>query len=293
MRRFMEGRLLSSHTKAGRVRRAVSIAAALLSAVCLLGLGAAAPAAPTPTPSLAVVISVDGLSWDRLQYYRPWYVSGLKRLLDESRLETETRYRHLNTETGPGHASLSTGAPPRVSGVVGNRWFELQPDGSLRGLNCVERPAPEGPPGNAADVLPRGREERPDLRLRPVGGARGLGRLGRGGPRPHAPRLRAQGRDGGVRLRRRARPLQHEARAPLRSASPDDTYGAGAGRLARAHPWRRPCRTPAGSPSGFALRQGPFGDFHGRPPGDPRRLLVRPGQRPLRHLTVLRAARTA
>ena len=103
---------------------------------------------PKPAiPKLAVVVSVDGLSWDRLQYYRPWYLAGLKRLLDESRVETNARYRHLNTETGPGHSSLSTGAPPRVNGVVANRWFEMAPDGSIRSLNCVDRPAPAGAPG--------------------------------------------------------------------------------------------------------------------------------------------------
>jgi predicted AlkP superfamily pyrophosphatase or phosphodiesterase len=93
-------------------------------------------------PKLAVVVSVDGLPWDRLQYYRPWYVAGLKRLLEESRLEANARYRHLNTETGPGHSSLSTGAPPRVTGVVANRWFEVGPDASIRSLNCVDQTLP-------------------------------------------------------------------------------------------------------------------------------------------------------
>ena len=121
MRRFMEGpSFLSSSPEDGPVRRAVSSGGGLCSRPSVLPVWE--PRRPRPRaagpPSLAVVISVDGLSWDRLQYYRPWYVSGLKRLLDESRLETETRYRHLNTETGPGHSSLSTGAPPRVSGVV-------------------------------------------------------------------------------------------------------------------------------------------------------------------------------
>jgi arylsulfatase A-like enzyme len=104
--------------------------------------------AGSASPKLAVVVSVDGLSWDRLDLYRPWYVAGLKRLLEESQVYANARYRHLNTETGPGHSSLSTGAPPRVSGVVANRWFEQGKDGTLRGLNCVDQPAPEAPPGS-------------------------------------------------------------------------------------------------------------------------------------------------
>ena len=39
-------------------------------------------------------------------------------------MERNAHYAHLNTETGPGHASLGTGAPPRVTGIVANRWFE-------------------------------------------------------------------------------------------------------------------------------------------------------------------------
>ena len=56
----------------------------------------------TTKPSLVVVLSLDGLSWSRLEYYRPWYVAGLKRLLEEGQVETVARYRHLNTETEPG-----------------------------------------------------------------------------------------------------------------------------------------------------------------------------------------------
>src|SRR5262245_21737800 len=129
-----------------RISRSLAIAGALLLLVRAPVARAQRAAAPA-VPRLAVVVSVDGLSWDRLVVYRPWYVAGLKRLLDESRLEANAHYRHLNTETGPGHSSLSTGAPPRVTGIVANRWFEQGPDGSVRGLNCVDQPAPEGAPG--------------------------------------------------------------------------------------------------------------------------------------------------
>lgn len=96
--------------------------------------------APAPQrPSLVVIMAVDGLSTEQLLKYRPWYVSGLKRLLDEGFIETKDRYRHINTETGPGHASLGTGAPPRVSGIVSNNW--LEPDavtGVLKSVYCTD-----------------------------------------------------------------------------------------------------------------------------------------------------------
>ena len=86
--------------------------------VLLLGASVSALFAQTPAPlKLAVVISIDGLSWEWLSHNRPWYESGLRRLLDEGHVEANARYRHINTETAPGHASLATGAPPRVTGV--------------------------------------------------------------------------------------------------------------------------------------------------------------------------------
>ncbi len=103
-----------------------------------LALGAAV-SAPVPAPKLAVVISVDGLGWARLEGYRPLYTAGLKRLLDEGFVERGARYEHLNTETGPGHASLGTGAPPRVTGIVLNSWFEYGPDGVLRNVYCTDQ----------------------------------------------------------------------------------------------------------------------------------------------------------
>lgn len=125
----------------------------------VLGLGGAlvsdartSAAGPQPAaasnPKLAVIVSVDGLSWDRLRLYRDWYVAGLKRLLEESQVESNARYRHLNTETAPGHASLSTGAPPRVTGIVGNGWYLQASDGSMKSLSSVDQAAPEGAPGS-------------------------------------------------------------------------------------------------------------------------------------------------
>ena len=101
----------------------------------------------TTRPSLVVVLSLDGLSWSRLEHYRPWYVAGLKRLLEEGQVETGARYRHLNTETSPGHAALATGAPPRVTGVVANRWIEQNPDGSMRSVGAAQPWATDVVPG--------------------------------------------------------------------------------------------------------------------------------------------------
>lgn len=124
----------------------------LFRVLCALVLASGAQASPTVAapvePRLAVTIAVDGLNYDRLLHYRPWYTAGLKRLLDEGADFSATHYRHINTETGPGHSSLSTGAPPRVSGIVANRWFEKNADGSIRSVSCASQWDTSRVPGN-------------------------------------------------------------------------------------------------------------------------------------------------
>jgi len=93
---------------------------------------AEAGANPVEPPRLVVLVAVDGLSWDVLWSRRETLRGGLGRLLAEGWVETNCHYRHLNTVTGAGHASLATGAPPRVHGVVGNSWCEKDPGGFLR-----------------------------------------------------------------------------------------------------------------------------------------------------------------
>ncbi len=135
-----------------RPPRVLAALIALAGAGVLLAQKPAAALASAPAPKLAVVIAVDGLSMPRLLAYRPWYVAGLKRLLDEGHVETEARYRHLNTETGPGHASLGTGAPPRVHGIVINSWFEERPGKGLVSVYCTDQSDPRSPRGSAETI---------------------------------------------------------------------------------------------------------------------------------------------
>jgi arylsulfatase A-like enzyme len=94
-------------------------------------------------PRLAIVIVADGLAWDTFDRYRDVYTSGLKRLSDEGRVEAECRYRNTFTETGPGHASIATGAPPRVHGIVANEWWQEE-RGAWRKVYCADEPGRPG-----------------------------------------------------------------------------------------------------------------------------------------------------
>ena len=108
-------------------RRILVLCLVLLAISGAAGAKRAAPAAAPPR--LVVLVAVDGLSWSRLEAWRPWFTSGLKRLLDEGAVATACRYPHLDTETGPGHASIATGAPPRVHGIALNQWYVPTADG--------------------------------------------------------------------------------------------------------------------------------------------------------------------
>ena len=118
--------------------------------------GRGAPKAPAAAakPRLAVIIAVDGLSWERLHAWRPWFKAGLARLLDDGAVATECRYEHLNTMTAPGHASLSTGAPPRVHGIPANEWYAPSADGSaMQAIYSASQPLP-GEPESSSNVVP-------------------------------------------------------------------------------------------------------------------------------------------
>jgi hypothetical protein len=139
---------MSPDRRCRRARTALTLLALLL-AVSVPAF--AAPAKPAAPPvKLVVIVSVDGLPWSRLHGYAPWFEAGLKRLLTEGQVETECHYAHLNTETGPGHASLGTGAPPRVTGIVANRWVEADATGKLRRLYCTDQPDAGRVPGQPA-----------------------------------------------------------------------------------------------------------------------------------------------
>ncbi len=123
----------------------------LLIPILALGTAVSASAAPAAAPQperpkLGVLIVVDGLSMPRLMERRPWLKHGLARLLDEGFVYEQAHYRHINTETAPGHASLSTGAPPSVTGIASNFWYELR-GGALQRNWAIEQLQTDRVPG--------------------------------------------------------------------------------------------------------------------------------------------------
>ena len=79
-------------------------------------------AADAPRPKLGVVVVVDQMRADYLER-DPTFSGGFKRLAQEGAVFTEARHLHIPTETGPGHAAISTGRAPATHGIVANDWY--------------------------------------------------------------------------------------------------------------------------------------------------------------------------
>jgi predicted AlkP superfamily pyrophosphatase or phosphodiesterase len=87
-------------------------------------------------PKLVLILVIDQFRYDYLVRFRQQFVEGgFNLLLSGGANFANCRYEYATTTTGPGHATLSTGAYANVHGIVGNRWYEP----SLhRTVYCVE-----------------------------------------------------------------------------------------------------------------------------------------------------------
>lgn len=86
------------------------------------GTSAAVPAPPS-RPKLIVLMVIDGLPQRQVLQYRDQLApDGFNRFLERGSWFSDARYGHSFTVTGPGHATMLTGAYPQVSGIIGNEW---------------------------------------------------------------------------------------------------------------------------------------------------------------------------
>jgi predicted AlkP superfamily pyrophosphatase or phosphodiesterase len=95
---------------------------------------AAAPGASPGRPRLVVLVSIDQFRADYLERFRDLYLpvpaggkpGGFRWLTEKGAYHLDARHDHIHLFTGPGHAVLLTGAPPYVSGIVGNSWWDRE-----------------------------------------------------------------------------------------------------------------------------------------------------------------------
>ena len=83
-------------------------------------------------PKLVVGIVVDQMRQEYFYKYEDRYVEGgLKRLMYEGFMMKNGHYNYIPTYTGPGHASVYTGATPATHGIIGNDWYVRELNGTI------------------------------------------------------------------------------------------------------------------------------------------------------------------
>jgi hypothetical protein len=119
----------------------------LLLAAVLLSAASSAPAIPPimppgpppqPPARLIVAISVDQLSSDLFEAYRPHFTGGFARLAREGTLFPNGYQSHAATETCPGHSTLLTGRHPAATGIIANAWIDQDAARTDKNIYCSE-----------------------------------------------------------------------------------------------------------------------------------------------------------
>ena len=76
---------------------------------------------------LVVGIVVDQMRMDYIYRFQSHFGDqGFKRFYNEGFVAKNHHFDYKQTKTGPGHASIATGTPPAINGIIGNDWFDKQ-----------------------------------------------------------------------------------------------------------------------------------------------------------------------
>lgn len=88
-------------------------------------------------PKLVVGIVVDQMRWDYLYRYYDRYApnGGFRRLLNQGFSCENTLIPYAPTVTACGHSTIYTGAPPAISGITGNMWWDNE---QMKAVYCTE-----------------------------------------------------------------------------------------------------------------------------------------------------------
>jgi hypothetical protein len=145
---------------------AAAVALALAVAVAAVGFVLVEPTPTTPAPSsadpqvrLVVLVVFDQLRADLIakpEWREHFGPGGFRRLQDDGAWFTRCHYPYATTTTGPGHAALLSGAPPAVTGIINNEWYDR---GAKADVYCAGEsrfelvpPAPKPEPGETAST---------------------------------------------------------------------------------------------------------------------------------------------
>ncbi len=99
---------------------------------------AATATTPSEVPRLIVLIAIDQGRYDYLPRFASGFTGGLKTLMEEGAVFTNAHLDHYPSVTAVGHSTMLTGAPPSISGIIGNDWYVRA---EKRNMASVEDPA--------------------------------------------------------------------------------------------------------------------------------------------------------
>ena len=92
---------------------------------CNSSLGVSSYKVSNNKPKLVVGVVVDQMRFEYLNRFKNKYSSqGFLRLMNEGYSCNNHHFNYIPTVTGPGHASIFSGATPSVHGIVGNDWYD-------------------------------------------------------------------------------------------------------------------------------------------------------------------------
>lgn len=104
-------------------------------------------------PKLVVAISVDQLSSDLWEQYRPYFRGGLKRLAGGTVFRNGYQ-SHAATETCPGHSTLLTAKLPASNRIVANIWVDQSAARADKRIYCAEDESVPGSTSTSYTVSP-------------------------------------------------------------------------------------------------------------------------------------------
>lgn len=125
----------------------------LAGAVAVPACAQPAPPRAASQPALIIALSIDQLSSDLFDEYRPVLLGGIGRLSRGTAFRNGYQSQNAS-ETCPGHSTIMTGSRPSRTGVIANYWFDLSQVRSDKGVYCSEDERIAGSSSTAYTVSP-------------------------------------------------------------------------------------------------------------------------------------------
>jgi predicted AlkP superfamily pyrophosphatase or phosphodiesterase len=118
--------------------RAVAIGSVLVAAMAAssLRLSSLSPEQSTP-PRLIVLLVIDQMRGDYVDWYGGQWTGGLKRLLTDGATFSNSAFPYAGTLTCPGYFSIGTGTVPALHGMTANSWYDRDQG---RSVACASDP---------------------------------------------------------------------------------------------------------------------------------------------------------